>query len=72
MDIKYSYTDNSIWIDFVLKDGKVLNAWNNHHEVLGAITFTECYPSILDDRGEYPNQYSCGLNIDVILYKLDE
>lgn len=60
MNIKYSFEDNSIQINFELTNGKVLNAWTDHRGVPGVITFTECYPSILDDRGEYPNQFSYG------------
>lgn len=60
--IQYSYRDGDICIDFELTDGKVLNPWLNHHEFPQSITFTECFSSLLDDRGEYPNQYSYSFN----------
>ncbi len=64
MDIQYSYSDHRIQIEFTLTDGKVLNAWPDRHSFFGNIKFTECYPSVLDDRGEYPNQFSYGVDIE--------
>ncbi|MEL7655264.1 MAG: zf-HC2 domain-containing protein, partial [Bacillota bacterium] len=60
MDIKYSYKDDSIRIDFELTNGKVLNSWTNHHNwpEPAVITFTECYDSVFDDIG---NGFSYGI-----------
>lgn len=51
MKIKYSYQDDSIWIDFELTNGKALNPWMNHKEFPTTITFTECFESPFDDIG---------------------
>ena len=64
LNITYSYKDESILIEFELTNGKVLNPWVDHRRIPPApyaITFTECYQSVLDDRGEYPNQFSYGI-----------
>lgn len=60
INIKYSYQDDSIRIDFELTNGKVLNAWIDHRNFPAAatITFTECFDSILDDIGD---EFSYGI-----------
>lgn len=58
MNIKYSYKDDSIRIDFELTNGKVLNSWINHKKSTASITFTECFDSVLDDIG---NEFSYGI-----------
>ncbi|WP_027398397.1 zf-HC2 domain-containing protein [Anaerovorax odorimutans] len=67
MEIKPSYQDGLITLNFELTNGRVLNVWNSpkykhtedrfKHKI-----FTECFNSVLDDRGKYPNQYSWGIN----------
>lgn len=66
MNITYSYdNEDSIQIDFALKNGKVLNHWiertDNPDAIYSVIRFTECFSSVLDDRGEHPNQFSFGI-----------
>ncbi len=58
MDIKYSYMDGSLQIEFELTNGKVLNSWTDHHNWPTTITFTECFDSALDDIG---NKFSYGI-----------
>lgn len=62
MNITYSYKDDVLLIEFVLTDGKVLNHWSNPDKLNTIIKFTECFRSVLDDRGEYPNQFSYGIH----------
>jgi hypothetical protein len=62
MNIEYSFQDDSIVFEFELTNGRVLNAWTNKHAFNNqTIKFTECFPSILDDRGEQPNRFSYGI-----------
>lgn len=61
VDIKYSYVDGSLQIDFELTNGKALNPWMNHRQypvTPAAITFTECFYSPFDDIG---NEFSYGI-----------
>lgn len=61
MDIKYSYVDDKILIEFELTNGKVLNSWVDRHRIPPApydITFTECFDSVFDDMG---NGFSYGI-----------
>lgn len=65
MNISYAYKDDKIQFEFELTDGRVLNPWtrpdaDNIH--VNTIQFTECFSSILDDRGEYPNRFSYGIH----------
>ena len=60
IEIKYSYQDDSLQINFELTNGNVLNAWTSHHNFPTVITFTECFNSPLDDIG---NQYSYGAGV---------
>lgn len=62
MNILYSKTNDVIHLEFELTNGRVLNAWTNHKDSNEEIKFTECFPSKLDDRGEYPNQFSYGIH----------
>lgn len=58
-DLKVTYykKDDVIYFDFELMNGRVLNAWIDDKESY-AISFTESFNSILDDRGVHPNEYS--------------
>ena len=58
INIKYSYKDDSIRIDFELTNGKALNSWTNHHNLPTTITFTECFNSAFDDIGD---EFSYGI-----------
>ena len=58
INIKYSYIDDSLRIDFELTNGKSLNSWTNHHNLPATITFTECFKSVFDDIG---NEFSYGI-----------
>ncbi len=58
VNIKYSYMDDSLQIDFELTNGKALNHWTNHHNLPTTITFTECFNSVFDDIG---NEFSYGI-----------
>ena len=58
LNIKYSYKEDRILIEFELTDGKVLNSWINHHNFPTSITFTECFDSVLDDIGD---EFSYGI-----------
>jgi Predicted integral membrane protein len=61
VNIKYSYVDDSIRIDFKLTNGKALNTWHDHHtepNMPATFTFTECYDSIFDDIGD---EFSYGI-----------
>lgn len=63
MNIQYDYTDGNICIEFELTDGRTLTPIMDKH-AMGPekeITFRECFSSIIDDRGEYPNQFSYGI-----------
>lgn len=64
LNITYSYKEDRLLFEFELTNGKVLNPWPDRHRIPPTpyvITFTECYHSVLDDRGEYPNRFSYGL-----------
>lgn len=81
MDIQYDYKDGHISIEFELTDGRPLTPIMDKH-AMGperAITFRECFSSIIDDRGEYPNQFSYGFDYDInsnnhdrIIYKFKD
>jgi hypothetical protein len=65
MNIEYSYKEGRILFEFELTNGRVLNSWvdlkpENLH--VHTIKFTECFSSVLDDRGEYPNKFSYGIH----------
>ncbi|WP_312652040.1 zf-HC2 domain-containing protein [Aminipila sp.] len=63
MNIHYDYKDGSIYIEFELLDGRTLTPILDRH-AFGpekVINFRECFSSIIDDRGEYPNQFSYGI-----------
>ena len=62
LKIIYSYDDSVILIDFELTDGKVLNSWIDSEQSYPIIKFTECFSSVLDDRGENPNEFSYGIH----------
>ena len=65
LNISYSYKDNCLQFEFELSNGKVLNPWIDHRRTpppSHVITFTECFHSVLDDRGKYPNQFSYGIS----------
>jgi len=65
MNIEYVYKDDKISFEFELTDGRVLNFWSNRDVKnihITTIKFTECFSSILDDRGEYPNKFSYGIH----------
>lgn len=59
--ITYSYENDTLWIDFELTNGRVLNSWSKYQELTPSITFTECFDSILDDIG---NTFSYGISTD--------
>lgn len=65
MNIEYVYKNDQILFEFELTNGRVLNSWsdldaNKIHTT--TIKFTECFSSILDDRGEHPNKFSYGIH----------
>lgn len=62
MNIEYSSNNGEILIEFELTNGNVLNNWSKHSTSVASISFTECFSSILDDRGKYPNQFSYGIS----------
>jgi len=65
LNITYSYKDDGLQFEFELTNGKVLNPWIDHDRIpptSHVMTFTECYHSVLDDRGKYPNQFSYGIS----------
>jgi hypothetical protein len=62
MNIEYSYKNGVISFEFELTNGRVLNSWSNVGESDKIIKFTECFSSVLDDRGEQPNQFSYGIH----------
>lgn len=62
LEISYSYNQNTILLDFELTNGKVLNAWTTPEKSCSVIRFTESFKSVLDDRGEHPNQFSYGIH----------
>lgn len=66
MKITYSCEEDAIIFDFELTDDKVLTMWHirrNHEDYAGPeMVVRECFESILDDRGEYPNQFSYGIH----------
>lgn len=65
MNVEYSYQNGTLTIDFELTDGRVLTPWIIRNKKItgpaAEISFRECYSSILDDRGKYPNQFSWGI-----------
>lgn len=63
MNIHYDYKDGHISIEFKLTDGRTLTPILDKHAIgpERAISFRECFSSIIDDRGEYPNQFSYGI-----------
>ncbi len=65
MNIDYVYKDDKISFEFELTNGRVLNPWINRdadNPHITIIKFTECFSSILDDRGEHPNKFSYGIH----------
>lgn len=61
MEISYSVEDGALRIDFELTNGMVLNPWRDRSSFPNSgFSFRECYSSVLDDQGEYPNQFSFG------------
>jgi len=62
MNINYFSSDGGILIEFELTDGNVLNNWSKHTASVASISFTECFSSILDDRGQAPNKFSYGVS----------
>src|SRR5680860_145372 len=65
MNIEYVYKDDKISFEFELTDGRVLSFWSNRDVKnihITTIKFTECFSSILDDRGEYTNKFSYGIH----------
>lgn len=62
LKITYSYDNNVILFNFELTDGRVLNSWTNYERPYPVIKFTECFSSLLDDRGEHPNKFSYGIH----------
>lgn len=64
LDISYSYRNDTLLFEFELTNGRVLNAWNirENNNTNSIFTFTECFSSVLDNRGEYPNQFSYGMS----------
>ncbi|MFA6809094.1 MAG: zf-HC2 domain-containing protein [Eubacteriales bacterium] len=65
MNIEYVYKDEKILFEFELTDGRALNPWSHLDEDnihVTTIKFTECFSSILDDRGEHPNKFSYGVH----------
>lgn len=55
MNIEYVYKNGQILFEFELTNGRVLNSWSdvdtdNFH--IKIIKFTECFSSVLDNRGE--------------------
>lgn len=70
MQITYSYDEDTIWIDFELINGRVLNVDTSYVAVITKdgygfegmeFTFRESLPSILDDRGEEPGHFLYGI-----------
>lgn len=61
LDVAYYLKDDVIYFDFELMNGRVLNAWTDVEEPY-AISFTECFGSVLDDRGVHPNEFSYGIH----------
>lgn len=70
MQITYSYDEDTIWIDFELINGRVLNVDTSYVAVITEddygfegmeFTFRESLPSILDDRGEEPGHFLYGI-----------
>lgn len=65
MNISYVYQDDKILFEFELTDGRVLNPWTHldaDNIDVKTIKFTECFSSILDDRGEHPNKFLYGIH----------
>ncbi|WP_368294374.1 anti-sigma factor [Dehalobacter sp. TBBPA1] len=65
INIAYAYKDDKILFEFELTDGRVLNSWSRldaDNIDVKTITFTECFSSILDDRGEHPGKFSYGIH----------
>jgi len=65
MNIEYVYKNDMILFEFELSNGRVLNSWSNldaNNIHTKTIKFTECFSSILDDRGEHPNKFSYGIH----------
>ncbi|MGX4600046.1 zf-HC2 domain-containing protein [Faecalimicrobium sp. JNUCC 81] len=58
-DLKVTYhkKEDAIYFDFKLTNGRVLNAWTDAKDPY-TISFTECFGSVLDDRGVHPNEFS--------------
>ncbi|MDF3000492.1 MAG: hypothetical protein K0Q48_611 [Bacillota bacterium] len=62
MEISYAVEDGALRINFELTDGMVLTAWSDRSSFPNSsFSFRECYSSVLDDRGEHPNQFSHGI-----------
>ncbi|MCG8484745.1 MAG: zf-HC2 domain-containing protein [Clostridia bacterium] len=66
MNMEYTYKNGKLQFEFELTNGRVLNAWTDFRwtDSKGSeytIKFTECFSSVLDDRGKHPNQYSYGI-----------
>ncbi len=59
MEIKYTYVDGSIEINFELTNGRALTPWSDHRKMPTTIAFTECFYSVFDDLG---NEYSYGIS----------
>lgn len=62
MNIEYAYKNGVILFEFELTNGRVLNSWSNVDKSNKIIKFTECFSSVLDNRGEHPNQFSYGVH----------
>ncbi|MGL4910943.1 MAG: zf-HC2 domain-containing protein [Romboutsia sp.] len=61
LEVTYYLKDDAIYFDFELTNGRVLNAWTDVEEPY-TMSFTECFGSILDDRGVHPNEFSYGIH----------
>lgn len=70
IQITYSYDEDTIWIEFELTNGRVLNVDTSYIAVITEdgygfegmeFTFRESLPSILDDRGEAPGHFLYGI-----------
>lgn len=73
MQITYSYDEDTIWIEFELINGRVLNVDTSYVAVITEdgygfegmeFAFRESLPSILDDRGEESGRFLYGIPYD--------
>ena len=68
MNIEYVYKDDKILFEFELTNGRVLNLDSSDEDNIDVktIKFTECFSSILDDRGEHPNKFYMAYTVQII------